>query len=128
MVYDEYTKQRIVFHHSQNLTASAIQKVLLNTEDIVTTWEDVARFLRIYRKTGTTSWRHGSGRTQKVSMDIKRIVDKQMCEDDETTAVQLHHILTLKGFALSQHYPSMPEDPWMDVPWQHVLPVDHRCK
>ena len=101
MVYSDYTKQRIVFHHSQNLTASAIQKILLDTEGIVTTRQGVARFLKIYGETGTISRRHGSGRKPKVSTDVKRIVEEQMRKDDETTAVQLHHILTSKGFTLS---------------------------
>ena len=123
MVYSDYTKQRIVFHHSQNLTASAI---LLDTESIVTTCQGVARFLKIYRETGTISRRHGSGRKPKVSTDVKRIVEEQVRKDNETTAVHLHHILTLKGFTLPEHDPTMPKVAWVDVPQQHVLPVDQR--
>ena len=122
MVYSDYTKQRIVFHHSQNLTASAM---LLDTES---TCQGVARFLKIYRETGTISRRHGSGRKPKVSTDGKRIVEEQVCKDDETTAVHLHHILTLKGFTLPEHDPAMPKVAWVDVPRQRVLPVDQRCE
>ena len=41
---------------------------------------------------------HGSGRPSKVTAEIRQIVDDQ---DDETTAVQLFHLLKEKGHPLS---------------------------
>ena len=45
--------------------------------------------------------RHGSGRPTKITAEVKRIVEAQMKLDDETTAQQLHALLTSKGYALS---------------------------
>lgn len=36
-----------------------------------------------------------------ITSDIRRIVDEQMCRDDETTASQLHALLTSMGYALN---------------------------
>ena len=52
--------------------------------------------------TGSISRRPGSGRPSKITMDIKRIVDSQMQLDDETTAIQLYHILRERGFNISK--------------------------
>ena len=43
----------------------------------------------------------GSGRPSKVTTEIKKIVDNQMKEDDETTAHQLHALLVKKKYAIS---------------------------
>ena len=43
----------------------------------------------------------GSGRPSKVTPAIKQIVEDKMQEDDETTAVQLFHLLKSKGHPLS---------------------------
>ena len=36
-----------------------------------------------------------------VTSEIKQVVEEQMQQDDETTAVQLHRILTDKGYCIS---------------------------
>ena len=51
--------------------------------------------LQCFEETGTT--RRGSGRPLKVTPTIKTIVEEQMWEDDETTAVPLGHLLQNKG-------------------------------
>ncbi len=40
----------------------------------------------------------GSGRSSKITAEIKKIVHEQMQTDDETTAVQLHTLLNSKLF------------------------------
>ena len=37
----------------------------------------------------------------KITEEIKAIVEEQMRDDDETTAVQLHKLLNDKGYAIS---------------------------
>ena len=43
----------------------------------------------------------GSGRSSKVTLEIKRLVEQQMRLDNETTASQLHSMLVSKGYNLS---------------------------
>ena len=43
----------------------------------------------------------GSGRPSKITPEIKKIVDDRMQHDDETTAVQLFHLLKEKGYSIS---------------------------
>ena len=58
-------------------------------------------FLKRYTTTGSISRKQGSGRKSKVTETIKAIVKKQTREDDETSALQLHHLLLSKGHYLS---------------------------
>jgi len=44
----------------------------------------------------------GSGRPTKITNKIMAIVEETMHEDDETTAHQLHWILTSKGYQISR--------------------------
>ena len=43
----------------------------------------------------------GPGCPTKVTMEVKTVVEEQMRQDDETSAYQLHTILTSKGYQLS---------------------------
>ena len=61
----------------------------------------VAKFLKRFREYGTILRRVGSGRPSKVTAEIKAIVEEQMRLDDETTAFQLHQLLTKKGYNLT---------------------------
>ncbi len=100
MVYSSYTKQRILFFHEQGYKAPTIAK-LLREERVRCTRVGVAYFLKKFAETGTISRRAGSGRPSKITTEIKEIVDQQMRDDDETTATQLHHLLTSKGYSIS---------------------------
>jgi hypothetical protein len=57
--------------------------------------------LQCFEETGTTQ-RRGSGRPLTVTPTIKTIVEEQMWEDDETTAVPLGRLLQNKGCTLTQ--------------------------
>ena len=43
----------------------------------------------------------GSGRPTKISVDVLRIVENCMQQDDETTAIQLQKILVENGHSIS---------------------------
>ena len=61
----------------------------------------VYKFLKKYEETGSIRRRVGSGRPSKITAEIKQIVEEQMRADDETTAYQLHRLLTEKGYSIS---------------------------
>ena len=61
----------------------------------------VWKFLKMYKETGSTGRRAGSGRMLKVTRQVKDLVDQQMEKDDETTATQLHKMLTENGIDIS---------------------------
>ena len=50
---------------------------------------------------GTIVQHPESGRPTKVTEEVKEIVEEQMRVGDETTAYQLHQLLTSKGYGLS---------------------------
>ena len=100
-MYSAYTKQRIVFYDAQNFKPPTIQQLLLTNEGIVTSRHGIAKFLKVYKLTGTIDRRHGSGRPSKASEEVRKIVEEQMRNDDETTAIQLHRLLVTKGHGIS---------------------------
>ena len=61
----------------------------------------VWKFLYIYKRTGTLSKLEGGGRHTKITNEIKQIVNQQMHDDDETTAYQMHKLLTQRGINVS---------------------------
>ena len=74
---------------------------MLQEEGMTSSRKGVANFLKRYRSTGTIALRPGSGRPTKVTEEVKRIVEERMRNDDETTAYQLHQLLTSKGYGIS---------------------------
>ena len=62
----------------------------------------MAKFLKKLRETGTIARQVGSGRPSKITTEIKSLVEHQMRVDDETSAIQLHRLLTEKGYNLSR--------------------------
>ena len=100
MVYSSYVKQRILRYWSEGLRAPSIAKKLLE-EEVVVTRVGVHKFIEQYKRTGRISRKPGSGRPSKVTNEIKKIVDDQMENDDETSAVQLHSLLVNKGYKIS---------------------------
>ena len=101
MVYNTYKKQRILSLYSQGLKAPTIAKILREEEQLRCTRVGVAKFLKKFEETGSLSRRSGSGRPTKITAEIKEIVEQQMQRDDETTAVQLHHLLSSRGYSIS---------------------------
>jgi len=100
MVYDDYTKLRILFYLYQGKRPPTIA-VLLENEGIEVTRKGVADFEKRFLATGTIARRQGSGRKTVITEEIRQVVEEQMRRDDETTASQLHVLLTALGYQLS---------------------------
>jgi len=101
MAYSEYTKQRILFYWFKGGYKPTAIAEKLAREGIKVSRVGVWKFIRRYEKNGTIQRVPGSGRRSKVTAEVLRIVDRQMAEDDETTAVQLQRLLAGKGHKLS---------------------------
>ena len=100
MFFSTYKRQRILALASEGLKAPAIAKNL-QKENLQCSRVGVHKFLVKYQETGSIARRVGSGRQTKVTAEIKQIVEEQMRKDDETTAYQLHRLLTEKGYSIS---------------------------
>ena len=100
MVYSAYKKQRILYWFNNGLKAPSIAKAL-QEEQLRCSRCGIAKFLKVYQATGSIERQPGSGRPSKITAEIKRIVEEQMRLDDETTAYQLHRLLTEKGYLIS---------------------------
>ena len=59
------------------------------------------KFIKRFVKSGSIQCKSGSGKPTKITDDVMRLVDEQMEPDDETTAHQLHALLTQNGVTLS---------------------------
>ena len=93
MVLSTYEKQRILYYYGVGLHPSQIQSAL-RVENIHTCRQTVARFLKRFLHTGTICRKEGSGRPSKITDQVLVLVEQAMTEDDETTATQLHILLT----------------------------------
>lgn len=100
MVYSEYKLQRILYYNLQGFKAPTICR-LLEEEGLRASRTGIAYFLKKYEQTGSIARRPGSGRPSKITSEIKAMVEQQMREDDETTAVQLHAMLRERGYNIS---------------------------
>jgi len=100
MVFDEYTRKRIVFFQNQGYRPWKIA-ALLQEEGLKGSQRGIAKFLARVKATGSLARRPGSGWPSRVTEEVKQIVERQMGTDDESTAVQLHAILLREGYSLS---------------------------
>ena len=90
MVFSTYEKQWILFFHMTGLTPSQILSALM-AENIVTTRQTIARFINTAMQ----------GRPSKITNWVLQLVEQSVREDDGTTAVQLHTLLTACGISIS---------------------------
>jgi len=79
----------------EDTKAPTIAKLLVEDE-CKASGVGIAKFLEKYRETGCIGRRIGSGHPSKIMAEIKAVVDRQMKLDDETSAMQLHAMLTNK--------------------------------
>ena len=100
MVLSTYEKQRILFFHQKGFSPSQILSAV-TAENIVTTRQTIARFIKRFSESGSIFRKEGSGRPSKISKRVLELVERRMREDDETTAVQLHTLLTACGISIS---------------------------
>ena len=101
MLFSEYKKQRILFHHLQEKHKAPTIAKLLRSEGLSASRQGVAEFLKWYESRGIIKHKPGSGWPSKVTAEVKQIVEEQMRLDDETTATQLHALLNSRGYSLS---------------------------
>ena len=101
MVFTDYAKQRILWHYHRGLRPPQIQRLLRDTEGIISSKRGIAKFIDRYLASGTIARRSGSGRQPKITDEVRKIVEEAMRCDDETTACQLHVILKRQGYSLS---------------------------
>ena len=99
-MFSFYKRQRILYYYSLGYKAPTIVE-LLRREKLFASRQGVQKFLRHYQKSGTIGRSPGSGRRSKITEEIRQIVEDQMRLDDETTAYQLHALLTSKGINIS---------------------------
>ena len=102
MVYSTYKKQRILYLYYKGYRPPTIKK-MLDKENLKCSRFGVYKFLKLYNATRSIGRRVGSGRPSKITAEIKQLVEQQMRIDDETTAYQLHRMLTEKGYSISLH-------------------------
>ena len=100
MVYTAHKKQRILHFYSKGYKAPTIQKFLAS-ENLVCSRVGIAKFIKVFLRTGSICRQPGSGRPSKVTREVKDLVEQQMRLDDETTAYQLHQLLTNAGYSIS---------------------------
>ena len=107
------------------MKSTAIVKAL-SSEGLAVSRSGVAQFIKKFRQTGSITHRCGSGQPSKVT--ILDIVEQQMEEDDETTAVQLQWILVTEGCPLSLQkiLRSMQVPSWVDFSQECLLPAHPR--
>ena len=93
IVLTTYEKQRILFYWCKRLSPSQILSAM-QMEGICCCRQTIARFLKRYNLTGTICRKEGSGRPSVVTDRVLELVERAMRADDETTATQLHTLLT----------------------------------
>jgi transposase len=70
---------------------------MLAEEGLVASRQGVLNFIKKYEATGDIGLRGGAGRKNKISAEIRKLVDDRMMEDDETTVRELQKILVEHG-------------------------------
>ena len=101
MVLSLYLKQRILSHYCDGFTTSNKIKKLLEEEEVYISRATIWKFLHHYNVTECLGRKESSGRPSKITPEVKLVVERKMEQDDETTAHQLHKMLTDKGYTLS---------------------------
>ena len=101
MVFNDYTKRRILFYHAKGYRAPTIT-TRLGEEGIVVSRRGVSDFLLCVETTGSIARRPGGGRPSKQTDEVKETVENAMRADDDTTVKELREQLTAQGSTLSQ--------------------------
>ena len=74
---------------------------MLREEGLIANRIVIRRFLQKHRETNSIERRPGSGRPTKMTAAVKALVEWQMRDDDEMTAVQLHALLLRHGYTMT---------------------------
>ena len=100
MVFTEYEKRRMVFLWKEGYKAPTIAKIV-RREGIIASRRGIDKFLHMFAERHTIARRSGSGRPSKITAEVKQEVERIMQQDDETSAIQLHHLLRQRGYNIS---------------------------
>lgn len=73
----------------------------LATEGVRASRRGILRFLIRYEQTQSIDRQPGGGRKTIISQEIKTIVERQMHADNESTAIQLYHLLIRRGHRIA---------------------------
>ena len=85
-IYSSYKRQRILHYERMGHKAPTICS-LLQKEGLKVSHVGIHKFLKKYKETGSIERRAGAGRPRKMTVAVQDPVERQMREDDETTAV-----------------------------------------
>ena len=88
----------------------------------------ICRLLQKHTETNCIERRPGSGRPTKMTAAVKALIERQMRDDDETTAVQLHALRLRHGHSMTLKTVLMSRCSGLDVQRQCLLPVDSPAK
>ena len=96
-----YAKVRILILYWNGYRAPKIEK-LLKEEGIRISRVSIWKFISRFNETGSVARKEGSGRPMKINAETTALVEEQMNADDETTALQLHKMLSERGVNVSK--------------------------
>ena len=74
---------------------------MLQEEDLIANRMGIHKFLQKHRETNNIEGRPGSGQPTKMTAHVKALVERQMRDDDETTAFQLYALLLCHGHTMT---------------------------
>ena len=100
MVYSWYKKQRIIYFHGFVYRTPTICQ-LLQEESLEAIHQGIARVIKKFEETHSLARTPGSGRLSKITDAVKALVERRMREGDETSAHQIHFLLTSQGYRIS---------------------------
>jgi transposase len=103
MPLNNYARNRIVMMRTNlNLSTVAIKEKLAIEDKIKCSRQSIVKLLAKHEETGSTTDRPRSGRPQKYDrLELFRIIDMNMEQNDEMTARELQKRLQDEGYILS---------------------------
>ena len=99
-MYSVYKRQRILHYERTGHKAPTICR-MLREEGMGVSRAGVHKFLQKYKETRSIERRPGSGRPTKMTAEVRALIERQMRDEDETTAVQLHALLASNGYSMT---------------------------
>ena len=100
-----YTKRRAIYFASKGLSCSATSRAL-TSEGLSYSTKSVSLLLRKINGGGSIARKPGTGRSTKITQQVKDLIEEQMQADDETTAVELKRKLSAN--VISQYHFTLP--------------------
>ena len=99
-MYSSHKRQRILHFALMGHKAPTISR-LFREEGLRTSHVGMHKFLQKYKETKSIERRPGCGRPTKMTPAVKALVERQMREDNETTAIQPHALLLRNGHTMT---------------------------